>query len=72
MAECQEICWQKFLDRNFGKGELYKAEVGVGFATADSNANSSTIQAQGSTIEGGGNVSLYWPPAAASPARAPT
>src|SRR5450830_1696562 len=39
-------------------GSIVKAEVGVGFASANSADNTSYVQAQGSTIQGGGNVSL--------------
>ncbi|WP_211462171.1 hemagglutinin repeat-containing protein, partial [Collimonas silvisoli] len=41
-----------------GSGELLKAEVGVGFASANSKDRSSYSQAQGSSVQGGGNVSL--------------
>ncbi|WP_211442930.1 hemagglutinin repeat-containing protein [Collimonas humicola] len=41
-----------------GSGELFKAEVGVGFATANSQDRSNYSQAQGSSIQGGGNVTL--------------
>ncbi|WP_407928278.1 hemagglutinin repeat-containing protein [Collimonas silvisoli] len=41
-----------------GSGELLKAEVGVGFASANSQDRSSYNQAQGSSVQGGGNVSL--------------
>jgi hypothetical protein len=39
-------------------GSIAKAEVGVGFATSNSADHTSYVQAQGSTIQGGGNVSL--------------
>ncbi|AIY42069.1 Putative large exoprotein involved in heme utilization or adhesion of ShlA/HecA/FhaA family [Collimonas arenae] len=41
-----------------GSGELLKAEVGVGFTTANSQDRSNYSQAMGSTIQGGGNVNL--------------
>ena len=41
-----------------GSGELLKAEVGVGFSTAKSQNSSNYNQAVGSSIQGGGNVSL--------------
>lgn len=41
-----------------GSGELLKAEVGVGFTTANSQDRSNYTQAQGSNIQGGGNVTL--------------
>lgn len=41
-----------------GSGELVKGEVGVGFASANSKDNSSYSLAQGSSIQGGGNVNL--------------
>ncbi|AIY40132.1 Putative large exoprotein involved in heme utilization or adhesion of ShlA/HecA/FhaA family [Collimonas arenae] len=41
-----------------GSGELLKAEVGVGFTTANSQDRSNYSQAQGSTIQGGRNVNL--------------
>ncbi|AMO94017.1 hemagluttinin repeat family protein [Collimonas fungivorans] len=41
-----------------GSGELLKAEVGVGFTTANSQDRSNYSQAQGSSIQGGGNVNL--------------
>jgi len=41
-----------------GSGELLKAEVGVGFATANSQDRSNYSQAQGSSVLGGGNVNL--------------
>src|SRR5450830_923707 len=41
-----------------GSGYLIKGEVGVGFATANSEDHTRYTQAQGSTIQGGGNVTL--------------
>ena len=41
-----------------GSGELLKAEVGVGFSTAKSQNSSNYNNAVGSSIDGGGNVSL--------------
>ncbi|MCD0244327.1 hemagglutinin repeat-containing protein, partial [Xanthomonas melonis] len=39
-------------------GSLLSVEAGVGFATNESSFNSSSQLSQGSTITGGGNVSL--------------
>ncbi|MFC5474728.1 hemagglutinin repeat-containing protein [Paraherbaspirillum soli] len=39
-------------------GALIKGEVGIGFASANSQDRGSSSQAQGSTIQGGGNVNL--------------
>src|SRR5450830_1798183 len=41
-----------------GSGYLIKGEVGVGFATANSEDHTRYTKAQGSTIQGGGNVTL--------------
>jgi filamentous hemagglutinin len=39
-------------------GTLFKAEVGVGFSSAGSKDRASGSEAQGSTIKGGGNITL--------------
>ncbi|WP_112068504.1 hemagglutinin repeat-containing protein [Herbaspirillum rubrisubalbicans] len=41
-----------------GSGSILKGEVGVGFASANSQDRSSYVEAQGSTIQGGNNVTL--------------
>ncbi|WP_428701585.1 hemagglutinin repeat-containing protein, partial [Stenotrophomonas indicatrix] len=41
-----------------GSGELFRAEAGIGFKTADSSADGSSMVSRGSTIQGGGNVNL--------------
>ncbi|WP_407465323.1 hemagglutinin repeat-containing protein [Xanthomonas campestris] len=41
-----------------GSGSLLSVEAGVGFATSESSFNSASQLSQGSTITGGGNVSL--------------
>jgi len=41
-----------------GKGTLIKGEVGVGFASSSNSSNSKDSTAQGSTINGGRNVTL--------------
>jgi filamentous hemagglutinin len=50
--------YQAYSALNGGSGSIVKAEAGVGFATADSQDQSRYVQAQGSTIQGGGNVNL--------------
>lgn len=39
-----------------GSGELFRAEAGIGFKTANSSADGSSTVSRGSTIQGGGNV----------------
>ncbi|HGM5043613.1 TPA: hemagglutinin repeat-containing protein [Stenotrophomonas maltophilia] len=41
-----------------GSGELFRAEAGIGFKTANSSADGSSMVSRGSTIQGGGNVNL--------------
>ncbi|XFC38200.1 hemagglutinin repeat-containing protein [Stenotrophomonas indicatrix] len=41
-----------------GSGELFRAEAGIGFKTANSSADGSSTVSRGSTIQGGGNVNL--------------
>ncbi|MCU1158137.1 hemagglutinin repeat-containing protein [Stenotrophomonas maltophilia] len=41
-----------------GSGELFRAEAGIGFKTANSSADGSSRVSRGSTIQGGGNVNL--------------
>lgn len=41
-----------------GSGELFRAEAGIGFKTANSRADGSSRVSRGSTIQGGGNVNL--------------
>ena len=41
-----------------GNGTLIKGEVGIGFASSSNSSNSSGSTAVGSTINGGGNVTL--------------
>ncbi|MCO7485757.1 hemagglutinin repeat-containing protein [Stenotrophomonas maltophilia] len=41
-----------------GSGELFRAEAGIGFKTANSSADGSSSVSRGSTIQGGGNVNL--------------
>nr|WP_258013055.1 hemagglutinin repeat-containing protein [Stenotrophomonas maltophilia] len=44
-----------------GSGELFRAEAGIGFKTANSSADGSSMVSRGSTIQGGGNVNLTSP-----------
>ncbi|PAM72122.1 hypothetical protein CEK00_09005 [Stenotrophomonas maltophilia] len=41
-----------------GSGELFRAEAGIGFKTANSSADGSSRVSRGSSIQGGGNVNL--------------
>lgn len=41
-----------------GSGALFSAEAGIGFKTANSSADSSSVVAQGSTLQAGGNLNL--------------
>ncbi|WP_025873805.1 hemagglutinin repeat-containing protein [Stenotrophomonas indicatrix] len=41
-----------------GSGDLFSAEAGIGFKTANSSADGSSTVSRGSTIQGGGNVNL--------------
>ena len=41
-----------------GSGDLFSAEAGIGFKTANSSADGSSMVSRGSTIQGGGNVNL--------------
>ncbi|MDR0780221.1 MAG: hemagglutinin repeat-containing protein, partial [Pseudomonadales bacterium] len=43
---------------DYGSGELFKAEVGTGFATSDSSYKGQSQISQGSNVSGGGNVTL--------------
>lgn len=46
------------LSGHAGSGELFRAEAGIGFKTANSSADGSSTVSRGSTIQGGGNVNL--------------
>ncbi|REN01052.1 hypothetical protein DSI35_20415, partial [Mycobacterium tuberculosis] len=41
-----------------GSGALFNAEAGIGFKTANSSADSSSVVSQGSTLQAGGNLNL--------------
>ena len=41
-----------------GSGTLVSAEAGIGFKTANSSADSSSVVSQGSTLQAGGNLNL--------------
>ncbi|EJN01452.1 hemagglutinin repeat-containing protein [Herbaspirillum sp. YR522] len=50
--------YQAFSGATGGSGSIIKGEVGIGFASANSQDNNRYTHAQGSTIQGGNNVNL--------------